>query len=171
MVMEEYDLLLLQRGRRTTGEEISAVDAFINSVDSHVDAESEFLHEYSDAIRAHNSPLVRFVLELILQDEEKHHQLLEQVTRRLKADLSFRSTEPNSEPMETIGNIDIPQMIRLTEKFLREERDGIKKMQGILSQAEPFYDGLLVMILKMLVKDSEKHILMLEFLRTKLQKQ
>lgn len=169
--MEEYELLLLQRGRRTTDDEIAAVDVFINSVESHVEAESKFLHEYSDAIRNHESPLARFVLELILQDEEKH-QLLEQVIRRLKSDLSFRFTAPaDSGSVETVGHINIPRMILLTDKFLEEEREGIQKMQGILAQAAPLYDGLLVMILKMLVKDSEKHILMLEFLRTKLRRQ
>ena len=170
--MEEYELLLLQRGRRTTDDAIAAVDVFINSVESHVEAESKFLHEYSDAIRNHESPLARFVLELILQDEEKHHQLLKQVIRRLKSDLSFRFTAPaDSGSVETVGHINIPRMILLTDKFLEEEREGIQKMQGILAQAAPLYDGLLVMILKMLVKDSEKHILMLEFLRTKLRRQ
>lgn len=168
--MEEYELLLLQRGRRASGDEVPAVDAFIHSVEGHIEAESEFLHEYADAIRSHDSPLVRFVLELILQDEKKHHQLLQQVIDRLKADLSFRTRRADDRAIDAIGDIDVARMVRLTDRFLDEERDGVRKMRGILEQAEPFYDGLLVMVLKMLVKDSEKHVLMLQFLRAKLQR-
>lgn len=169
--MEEYELLLLKRDRQTSSDEVSAVDAFINSVEGHIEEESKFLHEYSDAIQKHDSPLIRFVLELIMRDEEKHHQLLEQVIGRLRADLGYRSSNSRADKVEFIGHIDTAQMLRLTDRFLDEEGHGIRKMQGILRQAEPFYDGLLLMILRMLIKDSEKHVLMLQFLRAKLQEQ
>lgn len=166
--MEEYEILLLQKLGRPASDEISAVERFIASIEAHIANEAAFLREYADTIRQHDSPLVRLILELILADEQKHHQLLERILGRLDADLNLRNrAEPRSH-LAAIDKIDLKPLIALTGRFLDEERKGIEKTRDLMRTANEFYDGLLAMLLGTIVKDSEKHMVMLKFLRKQL---
>lgn len=166
--MEEYDLLRLTKAGKPSMQEALTIERFLASIESHVTEEEKFLHEYTDAILSHKSPIVHFVLQLILSDEEKHHGMLKDIAARLRSDLDMRDRNLSMREIQSLGQVDAGELRRLTDRFLHEEREGIKEMKALMKYSANFYDGLVVMVLGMLIKDSEKHILMLEFLRSKI---
>jgi bacterioferritin (cytochrome b1) len=167
--VEEYEIAMLKRGLEPRPDELSAAQKIKLAIESHVAHESEFLEIYADAISQHDSPLVRFILQLILADEEKHHDVLRRVVARLEADLTMHAPGDAVPAPGEIGAVDRKKLIDLTDRFIEEERDGIAKSRELMAATDGLYAGLLTMLLRGMVQDSEKHIMMLQFMRKQLQ--
>jgi bacterioferritin (cytochrome b1) len=167
--MEEYEIMMMQRAFKPRPDELSAVQKLKLSIESHVANESEFLEIYADAIGQHDSPLVRFILQLILADEEKHHEVLHRIVARLEADLTMRVQGDAVPAPSEIGTVDRKRLIELTDRFIEEERDGIAKSKELMTATDGLHSGLLTMLLRGMVQDSEKHVMMLQFMRKQLQ--
>jgi len=166
--MEEYEILMMQRNFKPRPDEISAVQKIKQSIESHVAHESEFLEIYADAMRQHDSPLVHFILQLILADEEKHHDVLRRIVARLESDLSMRLQDDAVPVPSNIGMVDRKRLIELTDSFIEEEKDSIATSKELMADTDGLYSGLLTMLLSGIVQDSEKHIVMLQFMRKQL---
>ncbi|MFQ5917920.1 MAG: hypothetical protein ACE5I0_08945, partial [Candidatus Binatia bacterium] len=52
--------------------EISAVEQLMNEFEHHEDQEGEFVTQYKEIAEKSKNPLIKFLLNLIISDEEKH---------------------------------------------------------------------------------------------------
>ena len=57
---------------------------------SHVDNERELIAEYRELAESTSVPGFRYLAELILADEERHHQLFADLAETIRADAEFR---------------------------------------------------------------------------------
>lgn len=55
-----------------------------------------------------------------------------------------------------------------TEEFIRLEKEGIKHYEKLAEESRGYYHGLFKLLLDSMIKDSEKHVQLLEFLRASL---
>ena len=55
-----------------------------------------------------------------------------------------------------------------TEEFLRIEKEGIKEYKALLEESSGYYHGLFKVLLGSMIRDSEKHVELLEFLKENL---
>lgn len=166
--MEEYEILQMQRKLKAHPDEMPAIQKVKISIESHIAHESEFLEVYADAIHKHPSPLVHFILQMILDDEEKHHDVLRCIIARLESDLTMNLQGDALPAPGDVGNVDHLQLIELTDSFIEEEKDSIAHSKELMAATEGMYSGMLTMLLRGIVQDSEKHIMMLQFMRKQL---
>jgi len=149
--------------------EISAVEQLMNDFEYHEDQEGEFIKQYKEIAGRSKSPLVKFLLGLIISDEEKHRAAVHAMASSLKGDLTWTKRE---DAFQGIGELneekESKELVKLTSDFIRHEKEGIRQYKKLIKSSKGYYYGVFVLLLHSIIRDSEKHVEILEFLRRKL---
>jgi bacterioferritin (cytochrome b1) len=155
-----YDLL---KG----GDPISAIEKLLNEFEAHESKEEKSLEQYRSALGDIKNPVTRFVLQLIVSDEEKHRAVVHAMTATLKGSLTWTKQAGSLEgdPDSAAAN---QKLLAVTDEFIKLEREGIKEYKGLLKAGEGYYHGLFKILISAMIRDSEKHAELLEFLRERL---
>jgi len=155
-----YDLL---KG----GNEISAIEKLLNEFEAHESKEEKYLEQYRSALGDIKNPVNRFVLQLVVSDEEKHQAVVHAMAATLKGSLNW--TKPagslEGDPDSAAAN---RKLLAVTDEFIKLEREGIRDYKSLLKASEDYYHGLFKILISAMIHDSEKHVELLEFLRGRL---
>jgi rubrerythrin len=149
-------------------QEILSFEQILDCFAAHEREERQFLDGYRDIADRHENPLVRFLLQMIMSDEEKHHAVVHTITATLNADSGWPRA---GETLPKLGQISAEEketLIKLTAKFIQTEKDGIKSYKALLKSSGDYYGGLLVLLIQTIIHDSEKHLMILRFIDKKL---
>ena len=149
--------------------EISAVEKLMNEFEYHEDQEGEFVQQYKEIAERSKKPLVKFLLDLIISDEEKHRAAIHAIVSTLKGDLTWTKREDS---FQGFGELDEEkenkELLKVTADFIKHEKEGIKDYKKLIKSSKGYYYGVFVLLLQSIIRDSEKHVEILEFLRRKL---
>lgn len=165
--MPEYLMIYRPEWTETDIPENSEVERLMSEFEAHEEKEREVLSRYRETARESKNPFVEFLLGLIIADEEKHHRVTYAMLSTLKGDLHW------TRPKEAIhGLADLPdghgELLKLTEDFIGLEKEGIRTYKRLIEESEGYHRGLFTMLFGTMIRDSEKHIKMLEFLKERL---
>jgi hypothetical protein len=157
-------------GSKTVGmisDETSPVERLMKEFESHETHETVFLRRYREILETTHNPLVKFLAEIIVADEEKHHVLLHAMTSTLKGSLTWTQLQ---NAIEGLYNLDKEkdEILKVTEDFIRAEKKEIGEYRKLMRASKRYYKGLFTLFLAAMIHDSEKHVEILEFLRKKL---
>lgn len=151
------------------GDERSAFEKMVKQFFAHEKKEQKFLDEYRETVAQHHNPLVKFLLQLIISDEEKHHNLVSTITSALQADLT--GIHSGGVEVPTLGAISEEkreELLGLTAEFIAAEKETIVEYRALMKESQGCHMGLLVLLLKTIIHDSEKHLMILDFIDEKL---
>ncbi len=149
--------------------EISAFEQMVNQFSAHERNEQEFLNEYREIVDRHDNPLVKFLLQLIISDEKNHHKLVRTITSEFQADLTGIVTgAPGLPKLGAISEEKKDELLRLTADFIKAEKQTINEYQDLIKKSQGCYSGLLVLLIRTIIHDSEKHLMILDFIDEKL---
>ncbi len=145
----------------------SEIERLAKEFEAHESGERQFIQRYKEIAARTKNPLVKFLLGLIISDEEKHHAVTHAMVTTLKADLSWTSPEGT---LRGLGDWreEKDELLKPTEDFIRLEREGIKVYKEFIKASEGYYRGLFALLFQSMMHDSEKHVKLLEFLRNQL---
>lgn len=160
--MEEYAELNSLFERPSEG--ISPIERLMNDFEAHEAQEDRALEFYKKCVGHVPNAATRFLLQLIISDEEKHRAVVHAMAATLKGSLTW--TRPGS-GLEGIGDLeDADGKIReVTDELIELERAGIKEYKVLAKESGSLYRGLFKILLDGMIRDSEKHLEMLHFLR------
>jgi len=149
--------------------EISELEQLMNEFEVCEEQEGEFVQQYKEIAGRSKNPLVKFLLDLIISDEEKHRAAIHAIVSTLKSNLTWTKQEDS---FPGFGELDkegeSKDLLRLTSDFIRHEKDGIRQYKKLIKSSEGYYYGVCVLLLQSIIRDSEKHVAILEFLRRRL---
>ena len=149
-----------------TPEGISPIERLLNEFEAHEAKEEKALEYYRKVMGEMPSPMTRFLLQMIVSDEEKHRAVVHAMVATLKGSLSWSKPAGSLE-----GGAMAATNVKLreaTEDFIRIEKEGIKEYQKLVGAASGYYHGLFKVLIDSMIRDSEKHIELLEFLNQNL---
>lgn len=150
-------------------QELSAFEKILNQFSAHERNEQKFLDEYRDIVERHDNPLVKFLLQLIISDEEKHHDLVRTITSALQADLTWiKGAGADIPKLGAISEEKKDDLLRLTADFIKAEQQTIDDYRALMKRCQGFHQGLLVLLIKTIIHDSEKHVMILDYIDEKL---
>jgi bacterioferritin (cytochrome b1) len=165
--MDDLTDVNLMFGLTKTADEISPIEKLLNEFEAHEAKEEKTLDEYRKALGDMRDPATRFVMQLIISDEEKHRAVTHALAATLKGSLNWTKPAASLE-----GAADEPEINRklsaVTEDFIDLEKAGIKEYKLLLKESSGYYHDLFKILIEAMIRDSEKHIEMLDFLSRRL---
>lgn len=151
-------------GLMKTPEGISPIERLLNEFEAHEAKEEKALEYYRKALGEMPNPLTRFLMQMIISDEEKHRAVVHAMVATLKGSLNW------SRPADSLeGSGDVAkrngELRQATEAFIRLEKEGIREYRTLIKESSSYYHGLFKILLDSMIRDSEKHVELLEFLK------
>jgi len=147
--------------------EFSSVQRLMNEFQSHANNEEQWLTDYQAIAKEASDPLIRFLLGLIVADEQRHHELTSRMITKLKDELAWTRAEGLARRVYEKGE-KRKQLLSSVERFLEAERMGIKEYERLKKESQGLYRDVFALLYTTMIHDSHKHIGILEFLRQKL---
>lgn len=148
-------------------EGISPIEKLLNDFEAHEAQEDRALEFYKKCLGHLPNPATRFLLQLIVSDEEKHRAVVHAMAATLKGSLNWTKPASSLEGMGDPGARD-GELRRVTDELIDLERAGIKEYKILAKESGDLYHGLFKILLDGMIRDSEKHLEMLQFLKENL---
>jgi hypothetical protein len=131
---------------------------------THVDAERGLLQEYRSAAQASPSKALRYLVDLLIEDEIRHHRIFSELAESLKNEALFTGKD------STIPYVDFDQdanrdaVLELTERLLRREQSDAQELKHLARLMRDVRDTTLwSLLVDLMQRDTAKHIAILRF--------
>jgi hypothetical protein len=169
-ILASATALLLPMQAHTRSE--ASQERLLRALDAHAAAESDSLGQYEALATSTGDPVVGLLMRFIVEDEQRHHRLLEQMATTLRNGLEWTHA-PDSLPTRTPDDTapDYTAAIESTRGLIREEREGARYVRHLAHQEPNIYGGLYSLILEMIGQDSMKHEHLLRYVLKRLEEQ
>lgn len=151
----------------TASPEFPMVQRLMTAFKIHESDEERWLAIYKNVAERSDDPLIRFLLHLIIVDEERHHEAMGSMITGLKDDLATTGSG-KPVPWRSMPGARIKALIQTLERFREIERQGIKAYKRLIKLSEAFQQDLFALVCRTMIHDSRKHIGILDFLSAKL---
>jgi rubrerythrin len=165
--MEDFADASALFGLMSTPGGISPIEKLLNEFEAHEAKEDRALEFYKQTMAHMPSPLTRFLMQMIVSDEEKHRAVMHAMVSTLKGSLTW-TKPPDSldagEPSAAMNG----KLREVTEQFINLENEGIREYKVLVKESSGYYHGLFKVLLDGMILDSEKHVKLLEFLKESL---
>jgi len=166
MVEEMADMSTMLELMRTP-EGISPIERLLNEFEAHEAKEEKSIEIYKKTLGEMANPMTRFLLQMIVSDEEKHRAVVHAMVATLKGSLNWTKPAGSLEGGDNVAAVN-DKLRSATEDFIQIEREGIKEYKTLLGESSGYYHGLFKVLIESMIRDSEKHVELLEFLRDSL---
>lgn len=118
--------------------------------DRHADEEGKILAQYRTLVDKLGQSPAKFLINLILTEEELHHELLRATARWLREHAS-------AEGSTILPGGSADELLRRTEELQKHETDTIEACRSLRTELSGIGGELLVSVLDVMAMDSEKH--------------
>ena len=165
--MEDFAYVDALFGQVSSPDEISPVEKLLNQFEAHEAKEDRALEFYKRTVGHMPSPLTRFLMQMIVSDEEKHRAVMHAMVSTLQGSLTW------SKPADALAgggekSSMTGELCDVTDQFVRLEKEGIREYKALAKESSGYYHGLFKVLLDGMIRDSEKHVELLEFLKESL---
>ncbi|HEY9557626.1 MAG TPA: hypothetical protein VIR58_12880 [Acidimicrobiales bacterium] len=149
-------------GRRDTNEWwVKIAHAF----ETHVREETRFLAAYEELCQGVDDPGTRFLVELILEDERRHHGIFERLASSARGDDGIGVLSP---PAPHPSPAEARAILAPTREFLEAELEDRRHLRTLAKEVDGVADSLWRLLIELMDLDTRKHVMILEFLRDRL---
>ncbi len=146
------------------------VEWLLDAVERHATSEQDALAQYAYLRTASDDPVIALVMQLILDDEERHHGLLKRIEATLRDALNWTRSQdalPTPAPPQQSVTTDL---VETTHGLIQEERTGARYLRDLAQREKDVSWGLPSALIEMMAMDSEKHARLLQFVDDRLAK-
>jgi rubrerythrin len=145
------------------------IERLLRTVEGHAAAEKDALAQYEYLAEASGDPVIAFVMRLILDDEVRHHGLLQRMAATLRDALEWTSS-PEALPKASATRDPAPTAFaQIAQALVEEERTGARALRRLSEQEKDINGGLDSLLLEMMAMDSDKHARLLHFVQRRLE--
>jgi hypothetical protein len=133
---------------------------------SHVEAESALLKEYSAAAQTSPSKALSYLVNLLIEDEIRHHRIFRELADSLKTEALLGGKDPVVPYMDFDQVANHDAVLDVTARLLdQEERDAheLKRLRHELRSVKD--TSLWGILVELMERDTQKHIAILRFAR------
>jgi hypothetical protein len=147
-------------------------DEIYEHVSTHGQVEGEILDEYQELANDEEmAPAFRYLAKMILDDEERHHQIFEDLAATMGAMREHSDAPPPIPSLEGF-HTDRVHINRVTDELLRIERDDLRELKEFSKQLKDLRNiNLWSFLIELMMDDTKKHIKILEYIRDRAEDQ
>ncbi len=133
---------------------------------SHVEAERGLLEEYTTAAATSPSKALRYLVDLLVEDEARHHRLFNQIVESLETEALLSGEDPPIPYLDFNGDDTYDAVVALTERLLRREQEDSKELKRLQRELREVEDTTMwTLLVELMEQDTKKHISILRFAR------
>lgn len=135
----------------------------------HLATESDLISSYQQLGREDQSDWVSYLMNLLAEEEERHHRLFKELANALRAPIE----RDVGTMVPTVGNVANPsELLEAAERFLKAERKDARDLKH-LSRGLRSMRGVSIwpLLIELMERDTEKHQTILRFIRKRLRAQ
>jgi hypothetical protein len=144
------------------------VEWLLDAVERHASAEQDALAQYEYLRTASGDPVVALVMQLILEDEQRHHTLLKRIEASLRDAVDWTHS-PDALPVPTTPREPVNKSLVDTAKALiKEEHTGARYLRDLAEREKDVGSGVQSLLIDMMAMDSDKHARLLQFVHDRL---
>jgi hypothetical protein len=145
-----------------------SVEWLLDAVERHAIAEQDALAQYEYLRTASGDPVVALVMDLILDDEQRHHGLLKRIEATLRDALDWTHS-PAALPLSVPPRLPVPlDLVKTASALIKEERTGAHHLHELAHRDKGAGPGLQSLLIEMMALDSDKHARLLQFVHDRL---
>jgi hypothetical protein len=131
----------------------------------HAQAERAMLDEYAAAAATTESKALAYLINLLITDEVRHHQLFDELAASLKVMAELSSDDPVVPSMD-FRRFDRTAVLEVTERLLKREREDAKELKRLHRELKDVEDTTLwSLLVDVMRRDTDKHIAILDFVK------
>ena len=132
---------------------------------AHVEEEDRLLAEYAKLSGDLDDPDVAYLVDLILEDEQRHHRVFEQLASTIRSDALFGPRD-DAVPDVPVRRADPRRLLDVTRALLKVEREDARRLRRLQRDLKPVSGTTLwPLLVETMRLDTRKHIVILEHLR------
>jgi bacterioferritin (cytochrome b1) len=146
---------------------ISPIERLLNEFEAHEAKEEKSIEDYNRLVHALPNPVTKFLLQLIISDEEKHRAVIHAMIATLKGSLTWTRPEDSLDGAAGLSSLN-GSLRATTDAFIELEKEGIRECKTLMKESRNYYHGVFEVLLDSIIRDSEKHVELLEFLKEQL---
>jgi rubrerythrin len=137
----------------------SRLEFLLHAIEKHIDSELQILPSYRDLAASTADDMVKLVMNVVVDDEERHHQLMRQIVLQLKDDLGSSGALPKHFSEQVDANV-----YAALRRFVMAERETGDELRSLASDALGLHESLPFELLTAMAMDRSKHEHLLRFL-------
>ena len=131
---------------------------------AHVETEGKILKEYVKATNSTKSKALRYLVDLIIEDENQHHQIFRDLASTLEYAIDLVSPA-TAVPALDFERVDDAGTFELIDQLLRFEKEDNRELEELQREFRSFMDNmpLFGLLTELMQRDTDKHIAILRF--------
>ena len=131
---------------------------------SHVEAERGLLEEYRTAAEQSPSKALRYLVDLLIEDEIRHHRIFNELADSLKTEALLGGKDPIVPHLDFGRAANNEAVIDLTEQLLQNEQKDAQELKRLQRELRDVKDtSLWGILVDLMERDTQKHIAILRF--------
>ena len=142
---------------------VSTTEDLLAVLDAHVGSESDHIDTYRRLSGTIGDPIATLLIDLIVEDEESHHNLMRRMAARLRDDLTATRSEGALPYVPAPKDRALRGLALVIAAHATGERQGARELSRLANDARLLYDGVFGLILETMADDSAKHERILRF--------
>jgi rubrerythrin len=132
---------------------------------NHVESERGLLEKYSNIASQTESKAFRYLVNLLLEDEIRHHRLFGELADSLETEALFEKQEPTV-PYLDFHHADRATVIEGAKELMDSEERDLHELKRLHRELHDVRDtSLWSLLVELMQRDTEKHIAILRFVR------
>lgn len=159
--MEPDDVVHLPH---TAGWSVSEAE-LLSHLYNHAAHEAALLDEYVQAAGTTESKALAYLIEILMEDERKHHRWFGELASSLQTDATLSGADPTIPRMD-FHRADRATVRDVTDRLLEHEKADERELKRLQREMRDLKDttlwGLLVELMQ---RDTDKHIAILHFVK------
>ncbi len=129
----------------------------------HDEREQDILASYRRLVDESPDEGIRYLGRLIIEDEERHHQILDEMVNRIESWLHDMSLEPATPALSPRVDSMLLEQTRRLIALERQDAKELRLLQRELRDAPR--TSLLPLLVKLMLDDTARHVEILRFIR------
>ncbi len=148
----------------TEGASPPVSERLIRALEAHIAAEADDARRASGLADTSGDRAVNVLLELIVEDTQRHKELLQRMVRTLRQELELTETSRALPVPGRSAFAGAEEALGSLRALIRDEQEGARYLRHLARQDSDLYDGFFALLLDTFARDAEKHVHLLRYL-------
>jgi transposase len=137
-------------------------ERLLKTLRAHSDRESAVLDAYRHLVEGSDDEGVRYLGRLIMHDEERHHEVINEMANRVESWMQGVDVEPSTPALSPHVDRELLDETRRLIELEHEDAKELRQLRHELHDAPP--SSLLPFLVTLMIHDTETHIEILRFI-------